>query len=69
MLRWLKFDPENGEWSVIYGELILDNPVDSDYLMEFSPLTSLNGDLDLRAKARWVGAVQRVIAGFRTFVH
>ena len=52
MLRWLKFDPENGEWSVIYGELILDNPVDSDYLMEFNPLTSFNGDLDLRAKTR-----------------
>ena len=31
--------------------------------MEFSPLTSFKGDLDLRAKARWVGAVQRVIAG------
>ena len=59
----MKFDPENGEWSVIDCELILDNPVDSEYLMEFSPLTSFKGDLDLRAKARWVGAVQRVIAG------
>ena len=63
MLYWLKFDPENGEWSVIDGELILDNPVDSDYLMEFSPLTPLNGDLDLSTKTRWVGAVQRAIAG------
>ena len=63
MIRWLKFDPENGEWSVIDGELILDNLVDSDYLMEFSPLTSFNGNLDLRAKTRWVGAVQRAIAG------
>ena len=63
VLHWLKFDPENGEWSVIDGELILDNPVDSDYLIEFSPLISFNGDLDLRGKTRWVGAVQRAIAG------